>query len=477
MKKFLAGIITLLLLLFSLSAATHAQEDPPADSPLEGEITCNLDVIVQVDDWLSKLSEKFYGDVLAFPAIAQATNAKNAQDDTYTFIEDVDLIEPGWKLCIVGVDVAEQILGFELENAPLANDTPTNLNGPIKVGAAHALSGPLAVQGQSIRNGIDLAVKEINNSTFLGAGILEIIWEDTAGNKTQAVEAFNKLINDDEVIAILGPTLSRSAFAANPIAQAAGVPVIGSSNTASGITSVGNYIFRTNLPEQAVIDNTVQQAQALLALQQVAMIYDSTGPFTELSHQFFEQTLRDQGLEIVATVPLSNGEVDILAQLSELQVLELDAIVLNVGGQRAANIISQARQLGLPQQVRFISGSSISSPTFFEAGGPAINGTISGAAWNINMVSGSNRAFVADYQAEYGSQPNQFAAQAYTAVWALATALRNVDSTNQAALRDALDAIDVIDSPLGLFTFDDNRNADHAPVLQQAADGTWVVLQ
>src|SRR5688572_1686862 len=172
-RKWLKIIFLLSGLLLALPAATQAQT----------EITCEKDLIVQVDDWLSKLSEKFYGDVLAFPAIFEATNAKAQVDNSYAALEDPNLIEPGWKLCIVDTATAEGVLGFALENAPEIDDTPVNLTGAIKVGATHDLSGPFALYTQSIRNGIELAVKEVNEDQLLGQGTLEIVWEDTAGDE------------------------------------------------------------------------------------------------------------------------------------------------------------------------------------------------------------------------------------------------------------------------------------------------------
>ena len=84
------SIVVLLALTVSLVPAhTFAQE-----------VVCESDVVVQADDWLSKIADKFYGDPLAFPAIADATNAKAATDDSYATIENADLIEPGWKLCV-----------------------------------------------------------------------------------------------------------------------------------------------------------------------------------------------------------------------------------------------------------------------------------------------------------------------------------------------------------------------------------------
>jgi|GEM_PF-833842 len=443
------------------------------------EIICEFDVIVQRDDWLSKLSEKFYGDVLAYPAIADATNAKAAVDESYTTIEDVDFIEIGWKLCIVSVATAEEMLGFTLESAPVFDDTPPNLSGVINVGAAHALSGPFAANGQSIRNGIDLAVSEVNSSLFLGGGVLQVIWEDTAGNKEQATAAFNKLINDDQVVAILGPTLSRSAFRAVPIAQGAGVPVIGSSNTASGISNIGDFVFYTNLPESVIASNTIQRANEQFGLQRVVIMYDNSDAFTQSSKNAFQQALSDQNIEVVATLSFAGGDTDFSTQLAEIASLNPDAIILSALAEEAANIIIQARQLaeGTSNEVRFIGGNSFDSPAFFALGGEATNGVISGTAWNVNNISGSNRQFVTDYQAAYGSLPDQLAAQSYTAVWALATALRNADSTDRTAIRDALNDMDRIESPLGLFTFDDNRGPSHLPVVQVADNGTFTILQ
>jgi hypothetical protein len=76
----------------------------------DSEIICEADVIVQADDWLSKLAEKFLGDVLAFPSIVQATNAKSAVDRTYTKIENPDVIELGWKLCVPDTQTAQELL-------------------------------------------------------------------------------------------------------------------------------------------------------------------------------------------------------------------------------------------------------------------------------------------------------------------------------------------------------------------------------
>jgi multiple sugar transport system substrate-binding protein len=100
MKKLITILLFLGLILTLAPAPLLAQE-----------MACESDVVVQADDWLSKLAEKFYGDVLAFPAIAEATNAKAAADNSYASIDDVNVIEPGWKLCVPSAAEAEALLG------------------------------------------------------------------------------------------------------------------------------------------------------------------------------------------------------------------------------------------------------------------------------------------------------------------------------------------------------------------------------
>jgi len=101
-QKRLIVILTVVFLAMILTSAVALAQD---------DVVCENDVVVQADDWLSKLADKFFGDILAYPAIAEATNAKAQTDDSYATVENVDLIEPGWKLCIPAADYASQVMG------------------------------------------------------------------------------------------------------------------------------------------------------------------------------------------------------------------------------------------------------------------------------------------------------------------------------------------------------------------------------
>ena len=114
----------------------------------------------------------------------------------------------------------------------------------IKIGVAAALTGNAAQYGVPIRKGFELAVREINGSGGVGGTRLELVIEDEQGKKEEAINSFRKLIFQDKVLMLFGPTLSNSAQASDPVAQAAKTVVFGTSNTADGITSIGDYVFR-----------------------------------------------------------------------------------------------------------------------------------------------------------------------------------------------------------------------------------------
>src|SRR5262245_18888804 len=96
------------------------------------EITCEADVVVQAEDWLSKIAQKFYNDPLAYPAIAEATNAKAKTDNSYATIQNPDLIEVGWKLCIPSQAEAQALMG---QPAPAAAPVAAPAEAPAESAA------------------------------------------------------------------------------------------------------------------------------------------------------------------------------------------------------------------------------------------------------------------------------------------------------------------------------------------------------
>ena len=215
--------------------------------------------------------------------------------------------------------------------APAAPAAPAagSLPAEITIGAVHDLSGSTANYGTAIQKGINLAVKQINDQKFLGEGhVVKVIYEDAAGDPKQAIAAYEKLTANKDIVAILGPTLSTEAKSADPIAQQARVPVIASSNTVDGIVEIGDYIFRTSLPESAVIPNTVKVTAKALNIKQVAVMYGNDDAYTQGGYQVFKDSLTKEGIKILTTETFAKGDTDFSAQLTKIKSLNPDAIIV-----------------------------------------------------------------------------------------------------------------------------------------------------
>ena len=141
-----------------------------------------------------------------------------------------------------------------------------------KIGLVTITTGGAAAYGLAIKEGAELAVEEINAKSKTK---IELIVADEKGVKSEAINAMNKVIHKDNVVAVCGPTLSGTMFAAGPIAQQAGVPTLGTSTTAEGVTDIGNFIFRNAVPESLAIPVAVEKAHKALGFKKVAIMYSN----------------------------------------------------------------------------------------------------------------------------------------------------------------------------------------------------------
>ena len=133
---------------------------------------------------------------------------------------------------------------------------------------------------------------------------IDAVFDDDASVPQQGINVFNKFINADKVAVIIGPTLSNTAKVTDPIAQEAGVPVLAISNTAGGITEIGDYIFRDSLTEMVVIPNTIKVAKEKLGFKKVAVFYGNDDAFTKGGYDAFKKALPDEASPFSVNRPL-----------------------------------------------------------------------------------------------------------------------------------------------------------------------------
>lgn len=311
----------------------------------------------------------------------------------------------------------------------------------IKLGVAEALSGGAAQYGLSIRAGFQLAADEINAAGGINGNKLVLVIEDEQGKKEEAINAFKKLIFQDKVLMLFGPTLSNSAQAADPIAQGAKTVVFGTSNTADGITSIGDHVFRNSVTEADVLPVTIATAVKKLGIKKVAVLYGNDDVFTKSGYDNFKKALEAQKITVTTTETFAKGDVDFKAQLTKIKASAPDALVLSALIAEGAPVMVQARQLGL--NVPVIGGNGMNSVKVFELAKGASDGLWIGSPWSIENQTKENVAFIVAYTKRYKAAPDQFAAQAYDAMYITAQALKKVKlsgdlAKDRAALRNAL---------------------------------------
>ncbi len=347
---------------------------------------------------------------------------------------------------------------------------------PVPVGAIEILSGPAAAYGTAIRAGLELALDRINAKGVLGGRKIALLVEDSAGAKDQAINAARRLIGREHVVAIIGPTLSNEMFAVGPVTNGRGIPTIGTSTTAAGITAIGPSIFRTSLPEADVVPVTLAAAKAR-GVKTIALLYANDDAFSKSGFDAMQGAARQAGLSIVVTESFGSRDSDFSAQLTKIRALNPDAVGISALVEPDAGVLLQARQLGFDKRTLFIGGNGANSPKLGEIAGAAADGLIVGSPWALAKPDAANQAFVAAFTAKVGHPPDQFAAQAYDAMGILAAAIDRAGKAEPAAIAAAL-LQTKYDGVTGPFAFTAGRDPASAAgvVVLQMQGGQFRIL-
>jgi branched-chain amino acid transport system substrate-binding protein len=345
----------------------------------------------------------------------------------------------------------------------------------VKIGAALSMTGPAAVYGTSQKAAILAAVEDVNKSGKLPGIRLEAVIEDDASTKEQGIAVYQRFINRDKVSAIIGPTLSNTATAADPLAQAAKVPVVAVSNTTpTGITDIGDHIWRVSLTEGQVIPGALAKLKAKLGFKKAALLYGNDDAFTQGGYKVMKGALDAAGIPIAGTQTFAKPDKDYSAQLTALKALAPDILLVSALAENAAGIVAQARQLGWA--VPIMGGNGFNSPAFIKNAGPAAEGVFVGTAWNKVSADAPNQAFLAGMKGR-GIDPDQFSAQAYTGVLVIAEGIRlSGGKGSRADVKNGFGKVKNLATPLGPFSFLPSRDGEHPSSVQHVQGGKFQIV-
>ncbi len=339
----------------------------------------------------------------------------------------------------------------------------------IRIGEYGSLTGAQATFGISTRDGIQLAVDEINAAVGINGKTLKVITVDDQGKPEQAAVAVTKLITQDQVQVVLGEVASSLSLAAAPLCQERKVPMITPSSTNPKVTQVGDYIFRV-----CFIDPFQGQVMADFAMQHLnaktaAILRDQKSDYSMGLADFFIKRFKEKGGSIVIDQSYVAGDVDFKSQLTTLREKKPDVIFVPGYYTEVGLIAQQARELGI--KVPLLGGDGWESSKLFEIGGKALNECYFSTHYSSESTDPMVAEYVKKYQAKYGSVPDGLATLGYDAAGVLAEALKRAKSLGGADIRDALAQTKAYAGVTGSISMDANRDAVKSAVVLKVENG------
>lgn len=299
------------------------------------------------------------------------------------------------------------------------------VGSPIPIGVAVATTSNVALFGEEQVNGIKIAEAYFNAKGGVNGTPIKIVLQDTGGDEAGAVNAFQSLITA-KVTAILGPTLSQQAFAADPLADRAKVPVVGPSNTAKGIPQIGEYVGRISAPMTEVAPNSLKKALAENPhIKRVAVLFAQNDAFSTSETTVFQEAIKALNLEIVTLQKFQTTDADFTTQVTAVLGANADLVVISGLAADSGNLVKQLRQLGYKGPI--VGGNGLNSSNMFPVCGALCEGILVAQAYSPAADIPVNREFVARFQAAYNKAPAQFSAQAFAGVQILVEALARVE--------------------------------------------------
>ena len=375
-------------------------------------------------------------------------------------------------LVIVGLSACDQI-GQLLVPAPTQME---GLSGEISIGVVLPITERLSAPfGEPMGNALELAREEINNSGRLGDAKITFIIEDDRSTVEGAVAAFNKLIHQDGVSVILGPATSGQTEAVFPIAQEEGVVAFSPTSARRGLSAIGDFLFRAALTTDVLIPHGIETTAAKLGYKTAATMYDETDSFSTDSDEAVRETLAANDVRVLITETFRGGETDFKAQLTRIRDTNPDVIFVSSLSPEKPGILTQGRQLGIPDSVPFVMRTLTIDDV--QAAGEAAEGAITFVGWASTADTPGNQAFVQNYTEKYGVEPSNYAARAYAGFHILAEAIANAQSTDSIGIRDALANITDFDTVFGKFSFNEVGDAVYEPKILIVTNGQLKIFE
>jgi branched-chain amino acid transport system substrate-binding protein len=346
-------------------------------------------------------------------------------------------------------------------------------NGTVVVGAPVAETGPGSAVGTYTVRGLKLAGTYVNeNATDLigPEHKIEFKFSDTTSAPPQALAQTRSLVADQQVVALIGPTISPEVQAVAPFAQQSKIVALAPSANYDGITDAGDYVFAPALtPKQYTA--TVVEAAAKLGIKSVGVIYATDNAATKAQGPLAVSEFEKRGIN-TTSVGVLTTDASFTSAVTKLQAAGAKVVFLALYPDQVVAFLRQAAQLGYKPQI--VGPPLLGTPQIAKGAEGADIGNIFASDYNPVLDTPANQWFVSNYKKEYGEAPDMYTAQAFSAGLVMAQAIKAVKgSVTRDAIKDALaglhDAVTVLGD--GKLTFSHSRQSGFdAPLLQVKPD-------
>ncbi|GFO63303.1 ABC transporter substrate-binding protein [Geomonas paludis] len=355
---------------------------------------------------------------------------------------------------------------------------------PIKIGGLFAVTGPASFLGEPEKNTLELLVKEANAKGGINGSKIELFIYDTGGDATKAVQLANKLIKNDKVVAIIGPSTTGESMAVIPVAEKEQIPLV---SCAAGIKitdPVKKWVFKTPANDHVAAEKILIQAEKLkqknIALITVSDSFGSSG------REQLKQMAAKRGFKIVADEVYSPKDTDMTPQLTKIKAAKPDAIICWGTNPGPAIITRNIQQLGIKTQVYQSHG--VASKKYIElATAQAAEGIMlpAGKLAVFDLLKPSDpqakllKDYNTDYKKSYGVEASTFGGYAYDGFQLVAAAIRKGAAT-AAQIRDGIEKNGRMVGVSGIFkmTPTDHNGLDlGAFEMVRIVKGDWVIVK
>ncbi|MGV3627509.1 MAG: branched-chain amino acid ABC transporter substrate-binding protein [Betaproteobacteria bacterium] len=347
----------------------------------------------------------------------------------------------------------------------------------VKIGSASPLTGPQAHIGIDIRNGVQLAVEDLNAKGVEIGGKkvkLELVSEDDEANPTKATTVAQKLV-DAKVAAVVGHFNSGASIPASKVYADGGVPQISPSSTNPDYTLKG---FKTTF---RVVAHDGQQGPTLarfavntLKAKNIAIVDDSTAYGQGLADNF-EATVKTLGAKIIAREHTTDKDTDFKAILTRIKGKKPDLIMFGGIDPQAGPMVKQMKELGI--KARFIGGDGMQTPNFIKLAGDASDGAMASIPGLPKDQMPGGKAFLEKYKAKFNQEVELFAPMGYDAVFVFVEAMKRAGSADPAKFLAEIGKTDY-QGVIGPIAFDDKGDLKNGPItIYVVKGGKWEPLE